>query len=426
MDRPNGEWHPDPSGRHQYRWWDGAAWSEHVADKGVTATDTYDGPQLPPAPSKPTVPSSSGHAIDVAKSSVPTGVPAEFSDAVKVCFSKYAQFKGRATRQEFWWFVLFLALGTGVVMIGALVLLTVLELATAHPFFDDSRFGVFVLVLWFIFVLSPLLAVAARRLHDSGWSGWWLLLTFVPYVVWVLIVPLAMPSKPTDNAYGPPPSPVNPQRPPSPQETDENGANFSLGDTEVPVSGQADSSLTLSWAANKLAALPRRALAVLVVAAVLIVTADLFWRNHTLDAVVTAVEQSESAMIAAGSEIFVVVENLTSESQLDESRAEIQQIAYEAEISVREAEAILAEAFIPWWHRQINRSRATYFEHSGAWITRYSATIKDADAYFEPTPVINATFTTTCRAHRNAVPLFDFVDLEARIEQICSGIQELL
>src|SRR5262249_25547773 len=32
-------WHPDPTGRHQYRWWDGTAWSASVSDNGVTAED---------------------------------------------------------------------------------------------------------------------------------------------------------------------------------------------------------------------------------------------------------------------------------------------------------------------------------------------------------------------------------------------------
>lgn len=35
-------WHPDPTGRHQFRYWDGAAWTEHVADDGVTSSDTLD------------------------------------------------------------------------------------------------------------------------------------------------------------------------------------------------------------------------------------------------------------------------------------------------------------------------------------------------------------------------------------------------
>ena len=34
-----GAWHPDPTGRHQLRWWDGAAWTAHVSDAGVTTND---------------------------------------------------------------------------------------------------------------------------------------------------------------------------------------------------------------------------------------------------------------------------------------------------------------------------------------------------------------------------------------------------
>ncbi len=43
------EWLPDPAGRHQLRWWDGARWTEHVSDDGETATDPP-GDGLPPPP----------------------------------------------------------------------------------------------------------------------------------------------------------------------------------------------------------------------------------------------------------------------------------------------------------------------------------------------------------------------------------------
>ena len=35
-------WHPDPTGRHDHRYWDGSQWSEHVADAGVSGTDPLD------------------------------------------------------------------------------------------------------------------------------------------------------------------------------------------------------------------------------------------------------------------------------------------------------------------------------------------------------------------------------------------------
>jgi hypothetical protein len=57
-------WFPDPIGRHDHRWWDGAAWTAHVADDGVAGLDAIDGPGLPSTPgphrqreSRPDIPS---------------------------------------------------------------------------------------------------------------------------------------------------------------------------------------------------------------------------------------------------------------------------------------------------------------------------------------------------------------------------------
>jgi hypothetical protein len=50
-------WQPDPTGRHQYRYWDGSRWTEHVADAGVTAIDadlTPAAPTVAPPPTAPT------------------------------------------------------------------------------------------------------------------------------------------------------------------------------------------------------------------------------------------------------------------------------------------------------------------------------------------------------------------------------------
>ena len=44
------KWYPDPTGRHDHRYWDGTKWTHHVADLGVAATEPYDGPPTPPEP----------------------------------------------------------------------------------------------------------------------------------------------------------------------------------------------------------------------------------------------------------------------------------------------------------------------------------------------------------------------------------------
>jgi uncharacterized membrane protein YhaH (DUF805 family) len=89
-----------------------------------------------------------------------------FAESIRTCFSKYADFNGTASRSEFWWFMLF------VFLVGAVLSLVSTTLAS----------------IFYLAVLLPDLAVGARRLHDTGRSGWWQLLLIVPFGVIVLIV----------------------------------------------------------------------------------------------------------------------------------------------------------------------------------------------------------------------------------------------
>ncbi|MBZ5658247.1 MAG: DUF805 domain-containing protein [Acidobacteriia bacterium] len=90
-------------------------------------------------------------------------------DAVKACFAKYADFDGRATRTEYWWFFLAVLLGSAV----------------------TSLIALRVYVLFSLVTLLPMIAVGARRLHDTNRSGWWQLLALVPFGAVVPIILLA-------------------------------------------------------------------------------------------------------------------------------------------------------------------------------------------------------------------------------------------
>lgn len=95
-----------------------------------------------------------------------------FQESIKVCFSKYADFTGAASRSEYWWFALATFLGS----------------AAASTI--NQTLG----ALFSLAVLLPSLAAAARRLHDTGRTAWWLLIGLVPLVgLIVLIVLLAQP-----------------------------------------------------------------------------------------------------------------------------------------------------------------------------------------------------------------------------------------
>lgn len=120
----------------------------------------------------------------------------DFPTAVRTCFSKYVDFTGRARRSELWWFVLFTFLANLVASILDRMLGTD---------FDGSTNGL-IGTLVSLAVLLPSLAVGARRLHDTGRSGWWQLLVLIPIVGWIiLIVWFAMDGERGANEYGPDP-----------------------------------------------------------------------------------------------------------------------------------------------------------------------------------------------------------------------------
>ncbi|MEO6944558.1 MAG: DUF805 domain-containing protein [Lacisediminihabitans sp.] len=116
-----------------------------------------------------------------------------FFESIKTVFRKYAEFDGRATRAEFWWFLLFSTLVSAA--------LNALTLPFNGRMFEFdasassvSTFASFAFV-WSIAVLLPSLAVTVRRLRDTGreWTQlFWILLPIVGLII--LIVHLAEPS----------------------------------------------------------------------------------------------------------------------------------------------------------------------------------------------------------------------------------------
>jgi len=112
-----------------------------------------------------------------------------FFEAIKICFSKYVSCSGRSGRSEFWFFYLFITLGS--------IITTIIDLMVG-PFSPLN-------LIFSLITLLPFLTVSVRRLHDVNRSGWWLLIPFtiigiIPYAYWI-----TKKSNPQENNFGPSP-----------------------------------------------------------------------------------------------------------------------------------------------------------------------------------------------------------------------------
>ena len=95
-----------------------------------------------------------------------------FTKSIKTCFSKYITFAGRASRSEFWYFMLFCLLGN-----------------TILPLFDGFSLGMsFIQPASSVFSLMtflPSICITTRRLHDANRRGWWQLIWLAPIPVFI-------------------------------------------------------------------------------------------------------------------------------------------------------------------------------------------------------------------------------------------------
>ena len=116
---------------------------------------------------------------------------------------KYAIFTGRASRSEYWYFMLFSLL----IIIPTIFLFSYIIVTATRG--GDSRMLSFmttgILLMFWISWIIPAIALSVRRLHDSGRSGWWYLLVFVPLGSLVLFIFTLLESQPGRNKWGPNP-----------------------------------------------------------------------------------------------------------------------------------------------------------------------------------------------------------------------------
>lgn len=122
-----------------------------------------------------------------------------FLDTIK---NRYVDFKGRSTRSEYWYFILFVFIIS--------VVLTLVDTLLINPALGmtpaEAAQGGLLVPIFALAVILPKIAVGIRRLHDIGKSGWWYLIIFIPIIgVLVLIYFFVQDSQVGKNMYGPNP-----------------------------------------------------------------------------------------------------------------------------------------------------------------------------------------------------------------------------
>src|SRR4051812_13975540 len=98
----------------------------------------------------------------------------------------YVGFQGRARRKEYWMFTLFSIIVS--------VILSIVENMIGLP--------AVLTTLYSLAVLLPSLAVSVRRLHDTGRSGWWLLIALIPFIGAIVLLVFVCEDSKENNRYG--------------------------------------------------------------------------------------------------------------------------------------------------------------------------------------------------------------------------------
>ena len=107
-----------------------------------------------------------------------------FIDALK----KYANFSGRATRKAYWMFVLFYTI-------------FIIALSVVDAFIGTA----FLAMIFSLALLIPSISIGARRLHDTGRSGWWQLIALIPLIGIIVLIVFFVQDSRDENEYGPNP-----------------------------------------------------------------------------------------------------------------------------------------------------------------------------------------------------------------------------
>ncbi len=124
-----------------------------------------------------------------------------FVAAVGASYSNILNFSGRASRAEYWWFVLYQFLAMFALTLGMIFYFSTMDPLAAQALV--ARFTGVSMIVFAVFFWLPALSSIVRRLHDSDRSGWWYFIVLVPFIgPFILLYFMLVPSSPGTNRFG--------------------------------------------------------------------------------------------------------------------------------------------------------------------------------------------------------------------------------
>ncbi|MBJ3816190.1 DUF805 domain-containing protein [Shimwellia pseudoproteus] len=125
--------------------------------------------------------------------------------AIRDFFSHYFNWRGRTGRRGYWLF--FIASAIAIVVLHLVDTIIIAPLLGFTPEkIRESTSGYPLSFLYVVITFIPCITLSIRRLHDIGKSGWWILLSLVPFVGNLVLLIFACFKSDGDNRYGPPPA----------------------------------------------------------------------------------------------------------------------------------------------------------------------------------------------------------------------------
>lgn len=161
---------------------------------------------------------------------------------------------------------------------------------------------------------------------------------------------------------------------------------------------------------------------ILLTVANIVAISDFAARTIEADALITAVERSETSMKVTQEEFAAVMATVDPESLTDQQRAalrtELTDLARKSQASIGLAGIGVADVSVLPWHTSITNARDVYLEHNSAWVDYMAAAAADPAEWFRPQAAVNDTFADARDPLIEAVPFVDVLQILARIELI--------